>query len=81
MADKKQIGAGWKKETDKGVYVSLSFKAEEMKGIDLANCWVSLVKNNKKQKPTHPDYTILALPKADAPKKPEPKYEPDDFGF
>ncbi len=81
MADKKQVGAGWKKETDKGTYVSLSFKAEEIADLDLSNCWVSLVKNNKKQKPTHPDYNILASPKEGAPQKKPQKQEEDDFGF
>lgn len=79
--DRKQIGAGWIKQTDRGEYVSLSFKGEELQGIDLSNCWVSLVVNGKKANPKHPDYLITASPKAPQPQAtPEaPKPKPSAF--
>lgn len=69
MAERKTIGAGWIKSTDHGEYVALSFKADEIRGIDLSACWVSLVINTKKAKPTHPDYNITASPKDAQPQK------------
>ena len=80
MADRKTIGAGWKKVTDKGTYIALSFKAEELSGINLANCWVSLVKNDRKQKQNHPDYNITASPKAQVAQT-QSQPQADDFGF
>ncbi len=81
MSTRKTIGAGWKKQTDKGAYVALSFNGSEIAELDLSNCWVSLIKNDRKQKPTHPDYNITATPKADAPQKQKPAPPEDDFGF
>lgn len=76
MADRKTVGAGWIKTTDRGEYVALSFKAEEIQGMDLAQCWISLVVNNKKAKPTHPDYNITATPKIEQQTKPQPQQQP-----
>lgn len=80
MAERKTIGAGWKKTTDKGTYVALSFNADEIRDLDLSQCWVSLVKNTRKSKDNHPDYNVTASPKEGAKKQP-PKQRDDDDGF
>jgi uncharacterized protein (DUF736 family) len=75
------VGAGWKKESDKGPYIALSFKMTEVDGVSLENCWVSLVKNIRKNNEKHPDYIVTASPKADAPQKQKPQQDEDNFGF
>lgn len=71
----KRVGSGWVRRTEKGAYISLSFNAEQLQGVDLANCWVNLVKNGRKEKPKHPDVSILVTPKEGAP---APKTDADD---
>lgn len=77
--ERKYIGAGWIKQTDRGEYVSLSFNFDEIKGLDLANCWINLVINTKKAKPNHPDYNITAAVKAVLEPAPEPKQKQSSF--
>ena len=79
--EKKQVGGGWKKVTDNGTYISLSFKSDEIQGLDLSDCWISLVKNNYKKNDKHPDYTILATPKNPQAQKVSKPSSGDDFGF
>lgn len=63
MAKPIQAGAGWLKTGKNGEYISISFKTQELQGIDLGNCWCSLTPNSRKSKDTHPDYNLVVTPK------------------
>jgi len=69
----KIVGAGWFKKGEKGDYISISFKEQEMQDVDLVNSWVNMSVNSKKTKPTHPDYLISVSPKASQQKAQSPK--------
>ena len=69
--ERKIVGAGWLKSTERGEYISLTFKAEELSGVDLSQCWVNMSVNRKKSQPKQPDYLIFAQPKEDS--KPQAK--------
>lgn len=59
-----EVGAGWKRQSkSKGApYVSISLNGDH--GLDLALCWVSLMRNNRKgSNPDAPDYIVTAKPK------------------
>lgn len=85
MSDQKytDVGAGWIKTTQKGdKYISISFK--EGHGLDLSQCWVSLMKNTRKgTNPKAPDYTLTAKPKDEVRKAPpaQKQEDIDEFGF
>lgn len=77
------VGAAWKNTSKKGEpYLALSFKMIDINGIPLDQCWVSLVKNVRKNNEKHPDYIITAFPKdGAAPVKKQQQQEEDGFGF
>lgn len=62
MAKGLSIGGAWLKSTDRGESISLSFNEECLK-INPTECWVSLYPNERKSKPNHPDWNIVATPK------------------
>lgn len=65
------IGAAWLKTSKNGnEYISISFKPEAQQ-MDLANCFVSLMINNRKSNPKHPDYLMTAMPKDNAQRPPQ----------
>lgn len=87
MSDQKftDIGAGWKKKTKNGdPIISISVKPDH--GLDLSECWVSLMINKRKgSNPKAPDFILSATPKDDAKPKAPPAQQQsnseDEFGF
>lgn len=70
------IGSAWRKQSKNGgEYLSLSLKQEDMANLDLANCFIDMSENQKKNKPTSPDYFIFAKPKM--AKEEKPQYNPN----
>lgn len=64
MSDQIEIGAAWCKTSKKGTeYVSIQLRAEAVKDLDLANCFIDMYVNERKQTPGAPDYRIMAKPK------------------
>lgn len=62
MAKGLNIGGGWLKTHGDKESISLSFN-EEVFNINPTQCWVSLYPNERKAKPTQPDFNIVATPK------------------
>lgn len=62
MAKGVNIGGGWLKKNERGESISLSVN-EEIFNINPTQCWLNLYPNEKKSKPTQPDFNFVATPK------------------
>lgn len=61
-----EVGAGWIRESNGCEYVSLQFN-DAVFEFDMLNCFVDLRVNDRKTKPSQPDYTIIAKPRTAPP--------------
>lgn len=71
-----EVGAAWIKQSQNGSeYISIQLYPEAMQEYDLANCFIDMYWNEKKQRPNAPDYHIKAKPKQQRQGAPAPRQQ------